>query len=91
MSVQVKNGQPLMISGLLNSEDRKNVKRIPLLSSIPIIGEFFKTTQTSKTVTELVIMVTPEIVEPGSKPTAQASAAALEQKPGPTEDKKGDK
>ncbi|MDO8684981.1 MAG: type II and III secretion system protein, partial [Armatimonadota bacterium] len=78
-TVQVRDGQSLLIGGLYNSEDRKNVKRIPLLSKIPLIGEFFKTTSTDKIRTELVILVTPEIVEPGALPSGQPAATALRQ------------
>jgi type II secretory pathway component GspD/PulD (secretin) len=77
--VQVQNGQPIMIGGLLSSEDRKNVRRIPLLSKIPLIGEFFKTTSTDYIRTELVILVTPEIVEPGLQPAAQSRMLVPEQ------------
>jgi pilus assembly protein CpaC len=79
-TVQMQNGQSLLIGGLLSSEDRKNIKRIPLISKIPVIGEFFKNTSTDRISTELVILVTPEIVEPGTQPSAQARVSALEQK-----------
>jgi pilus assembly protein CpaC len=79
-TVQMQNGQSLLIGGLLSSEDRKNIKRIPLISKIPIIGEFFKDTSTNRIKTELVILVTPEIVEPGTLPSAQSRVSALEQK-----------
>jgi pilus assembly protein CpaC len=77
-TVQVQNGQALLIGGLFSSEDRKNVKRIPLLSKIPILGEFFKTTSTDKLKTELVIVVTPEIVEPGMQPSSQGRVSDME-------------
>lgn len=76
-TIQVQNGQSLLIGGLMNSEDRKNIKRIPLLSKIPIIGEFFKTTSTDHLKTELVILVTPEIVEPGQSPSGQVIVSTL--------------
>lgn len=78
-TVQMQNGQSLLIGGLLSTEDRKNIKRIPLISKIPVIGEFFKDTSTDRIKTELVILVTPEIVEPGTQPSAQAKVSALEQ------------
>jgi pilus assembly protein CpaC len=52
----------MVIGGLLNSEDAKVVKKIPLLSSLPIIGEFFKHHSNDNEKRELVILLTPRIV-----------------------------
>jgi pilus assembly protein CpaC len=62
--VKIKNGQTLAIGGLLQNDITKNVKAIPLLSNIPIIGELFKSTQFQKGESELVILVTPELPGP---------------------------
>lgn len=60
--IHVSNGMTMVIGGLLNSEDTKTVSKIPLLSSIPILGEFFKHTSRSRDKRELVILITPHIV-----------------------------
>jgi len=60
--VHIPSGQTLVIAGLIQSETAKVVRRIPLLSEIPIIGEFFKRTDTINAERELIILVTPEIV-----------------------------
>ena len=60
--VNVCSGQSIVIGGLFTTEDIKNVKGIPLLADIPVIGNFFKKTSTQKRDTELIIVVTPEIV-----------------------------
>ena len=60
--IHVPNGMTMVIGGLLNSEDTKTVSKIPLLSSIPILGEFFKHTSRSRDKRELVILITPHIV-----------------------------
>lgn len=75
--VQLKGGQSLLIGGLFSSEDRKNVRGIPILSKIPIIGEFFKTKSIDRLQTELVIIVTPEVIEPGQQPAGQSSATGM--------------
>src|SRR4029077_19410765 len=62
--VQIRNGQTLAIGGLLENDINKQVKKIPLLSSIPILGELFKDTQFQKGQSELVILVTPELPGP---------------------------
>ena len=60
--IHVPNGMTMVIGGLLNSEDTKTVSKIPLLSNIPILGEFFKHTSRSRDKRELVILITPHIV-----------------------------
>ncbi len=69
-TVNVIDGQSLAIGGLLQSDTSKVVRKIPLLGDLPIIGELFRTRSWTKSETELVIVITPEIVEP----TATASA-----------------
>lgn len=56
----------MVIAGLVSHEDAKNVRKVPLLGQIPILGELFKSRQFRKQQTELVILVTPEIIEPES-------------------------
>jgi pilus assembly protein CpaC len=76
--VHVISGGTLVIGGLYQSEDSKAVEKIPLLSDIPIIGEFFKRTSKVKRESELVIFVTPEIVTPESLEAAARAALPAE-------------
>jgi len=64
--VQIMNGQTLVIGGLFQSEDSKQLRKIPFLGDIPILGEFFKSRHKVKTETELMIFVTPEIIKQAS-------------------------
>lgn len=64
--MHVANGESLALGGLLSSEDVKSVDRVPLLSSIPVIGELFKSRRFVRNETELIILVTPQIVERGA-------------------------
>ena len=68
-TVNVRDGQSLIIGGLLQNEQSKLVKQIPVLGDIPIIGELFKTRSFVNNETELVIIVTPQIVSPTANPT----------------------
>lgn len=61
--VHLDNGSTMVVGGLLNSEDVKTVSKVPLLGDIPIIGEFFKHTESSTERRELIIMITPVIVD----------------------------
>lgn len=60
--IHVTNGMSMIIGGLLNSEDSKTVTKIPLLGNIPILGEFFKHTSTSRDKREIIIIITPHLV-----------------------------
>ncbi|MCR5177118.1 MAG: pilus assembly protein N-terminal domain-containing protein [Anaerovibrio sp.] len=62
-SINIPDGHTMAIGGLMNNSDSKTVSKIPILSSIPIIGEFFKNTSTSKDKHELIILITPTIVD----------------------------
>ena len=61
-TVRVKNGETILIGGLLKNEEIKSIKQIPFLSKIPILGELFKSRSTEKKDTEVVIAITPRIV-----------------------------
>lgn len=60
--VHIDAGKTMVIGGLLNSSDTKSVKKVPILSSIPIIGEFFKHHSNDSEKRELVILLTPRVV-----------------------------
>lgn len=61
--MNARDGQTLVISGLLNSEDSKAVSKVPGLGDIPILGELFKSRQFQRQETELVVLVTPELTD----------------------------
>jgi Flp pilus assembly secretin CpaC len=61
--VTMPSGNTLLIAGLLSSEDAKAVRSLPLISKIPVIGELFKRKEFQTGQSELVIMITPEIVD----------------------------
>ncbi|HID06760.1 MAG TPA: hypothetical protein EYP10_06390, partial [Armatimonadetes bacterium] len=61
--VELKPGETIVLAGLITSEDIRQWRRIPVLSSIPIIGELFKSRSFQRRETELAIFVTPRIVE----------------------------
>lgn len=60
--VRVKNGQTLVLGGLLESNKQKTVRKVPLLGYIPIIGWLFTSTQSSSINTDLVLFITPTIM-----------------------------
>lgn len=60
--MQLKSGESIVVSGLLSDEDEETVTGVPILSSIPFLGEAFKFRESRKNHTELVFLLTPTIV-----------------------------
>ena len=60
--VRVKNGQTVVIGGMLASTESKTVKKVPLLGYIPILGWLFTSVSSRRTNTDLVIFITPTIL-----------------------------
>jgi pilus assembly protein CpaC len=52
----------MAIGGLLNSEDSKTIQKMPLLGDIPILGELFKYHNNSRQKSEIMILLTPRVV-----------------------------
>ncbi len=63
-NVELKEGQSFMIAGLMDDRATEQMSRIPGLSNIPILGQLFKSRLERKSKTELIVIVTPEIVKP---------------------------
>jgi general secretion pathway protein D len=61
--VTVDNGNTAIIGGLIAENTRESKKFVPILSSIPLIGRLFKSTTIEKEQRELLIFITPTIVE----------------------------
>lgn len=64
-NVRIKDGETLIIGGLIQETEQKTVNKIPLLGDLPVIGSVFRSTSTSKAKSELVIMITPKILDDG--------------------------
>jgi pilus assembly protein CpaC len=62
--VELKDGQTFIIGGLLDKNITDTFSKIPFLGDIPIIGKLFQSESKTKNDTELIVLVTPEIVSP---------------------------
>lgn len=62
-NVTLEPGQTILLGGLFHNSFAKNIKGVPILSSIPIIGEAFKHTSVEEEDTELLLIVTANIIE----------------------------
>ncbi len=66
--VVLKNGQSFGIAGLLDRRTTVQLSKVPGIGDIPLIGELFKSHSVNKTNTDLLVMVTPTIVDPANEP-----------------------
>lgn len=62
-TVELRPGQHLAIAGLMDNSITENVDKIPFLGDLPILGSLFRSTQNDQTRTELLVLVTPHLVE----------------------------
>ena len=63
-SVELESGQSFVIAGLLNNQITETLNKIPGISSLPILGKLFQSRSKSKSNSELMVIVTPELVRP---------------------------
>ena len=61
--INLDSGASMLIGGLMYSSETKSLQKIPLLGNIPILGEFFKYSYKSRNKRELIIIVTPTVLE----------------------------
>lgn len=63
-TVEIGNGQTIVIAGLLSEQVRGIASRVPGIGDIPVLGALFRSVNFQRSMTELVILVTPHIVAP---------------------------
>ena len=63
-AVELGSGQSFMIAGLISNSSQNTVKKMPGAGDLPIIGSLFRSTHFQKGESELVIIVTPYLVQP---------------------------
>ena len=63
-SVDLKEGESLILAGLLSEEMIKNMQKIPILGDIPILGALFRSTHDELSQKELAFFITPKLVKP---------------------------
>ncbi|MFH0778659.1 MAG: pilus assembly protein N-terminal domain-containing protein [Candidatus Eisenbacteria bacterium] len=61
-TVELRDGQTLVVAGLISSEEIRGASKFPILGDIPILGALFRSSQFVKNETELVLLVTPKVV-----------------------------
>lgn len=62
--VELQDGQSFAIGGLLDNREQETLSKIPFIGDVPILGKLFQSISKTKNNTELIVIVTPEIVSP---------------------------
>ena len=62
-TVTVRDGEPMVIGGLIGAEEAKSVSKIPFLGDLPILGALFRNHRKSKTESELIIFLTAHVLD----------------------------
>lgn len=61
--MRVVDGQTVVMGGLIQDSDQKESEKVPIFGDIPILGEFFKRHKRDKSASQLIISITPHIIE----------------------------
>ncbi|XFA72232.1 AMIN domain-containing protein [Thermosynechococcaceae cyanobacterium Okahandja] len=61
--IRLRDGQTLLLAGIIQDQDRSLVTKIPILGDIPLLGRLFRRESNQRQRNELVVMVTPKIVD----------------------------
>lgn len=62
-SVRLRDGQTLILSGVIQDSDREQVTKFPLLGDLPLLGKLFHGSSKTREKTELIILVTPSLIQ----------------------------
>ncbi len=87
--IELNNGQTFAIAGLMNNSVNSTMQKIPGIGDIPILGALFQSKAAQKSQTELVVMITPEILPNNSTGVTSTLPRPIEPYMAPAPPKKG--
>ena len=62
-TIRVKNGETVGIGGLIREDDIKNIQKVPILGDIPFFGQLFRSTDTRKIRSEVIVFITSRVLQ----------------------------
>ncbi|MFN6534851.1 MAG: AMIN domain-containing protein [Nostoc sp. EkiNYC01] len=62
-SIRLRDGQTLILSGIIQDSDRTTVSKIPILGDLPLIGSLFRSTNRANQRNEVIVLLTPQIMD----------------------------
>ncbi len=72
--LNVRDGETIVLGGLLQEEDRRTKVTIPWIGDIPILGDLISSFKTNRVTTEVILTITPHLVQPQRPPGLQTQA-----------------
>jgi type II secretory pathway component GspD/PulD (secretin) len=66
-NVRVRDGETVVIGGLLQTTEEERRTKVPLLGDIPFVGEAFRSTKRTQARTELLVLLTPRVIRGGGE------------------------
>lgn len=61
--IRLRDGQTLILSGIISDGERTQVSKVPILGDLPIIGSLFRSTYKDKARSEVIVMLTPQVID----------------------------
>ena len=61
--VRLRDGQTLILSGIIQDQERTTISKVPILGDIPLLGSLFRSTDKANERAEVIVLLTPEIIE----------------------------
>jgi pilus assembly protein CpaC len=75
--IELKDGQSFGIAGLLDRRATTQLSKVPGIGDVPVLGQLFRSRSINKSNTELLVLVTPRIVDPVRNPTAAPTQPSI--------------
>ena len=67
--VRLRDGQTLLLTGIIQDQDRATITKVPILGDIPLLGALFRSTNRSNQRQEVIVIVTPRILDDSQQAT----------------------
>jgi pilus assembly protein CpaC len=82
--VELESGQSFVIAGLLDNQTTESLSKVPGIGDIPLLGKLFQSKSVSRSHSELLVIITPEIVRPipADKPVPALTFSVPQLNPG---------
>ncbi|MFP4692654.1 MAG: secretin N-terminal domain-containing protein [Halothece sp.] len=77
--IRLRDGETLILAGIIQDQDRTTVSKVPILGDLPIIGSLFRSTNRDRNRQEVIVLLTPQILED----SLESGGASVNYEPGP--------
>jgi type IV pilus assembly protein PilQ len=67
--IRLRDGQTLILAGIIQDQDRAEVTKVPILGDLPLLGSLFRSTNRTKQRNEVIVMLTPRIIDDTDRAT----------------------